>query len=226
MKLAKKMLACVVALVLMASFSVMAFAEAKTVEFVVAAQGEAVVGKTVVISLSAKNAVGLASADILIGFDPAVLEFDAAATNTLNEDWGIKDPKSKLNVEGGLVQDKDDQVSASLTSSKAITTAETSIANYVFKVKAAGDAKLTATVESITGASADGNTALEMVGKTSVSSLTAKTAAATTTTTTTKAPSTTGKTNEIPKTGEAGLAVAAGLVVLAGAAFVVSKKKK
>lgn len=50
-------------------------------------------------------------------------------------------------------------------------------------------------------------------------------AASTTAPSTTKAPSTTAPTTNIPQTGDAGVGVAAGLFMLAGAAFVFTRRK-
>lgn len=211
MKLAKKMLACVVALVLMGSFAVMAFA-ADPFEVLVAAKGEAVVGETVVVAVSVDKAKGLAAINFDMAYDATVLEFVSVKK--------AEGAKFDLFSGGVPITGSSAQLTGGALLEGALDTDSSPMAEYTFKVLKAGDAKLALAVTSTKDA-ADA----EMTSVVKVTALTAKEVAETTT----KAPTetTTGKGNtEIPKTGEAGLAVAAGLVVLAGAAFVVSKKKK
>jgi len=226
MKLAKKMLACVIALALIGCFASVAFAADANLTVKVTA-GEAKVGQDVEVKIALEKAVGVCAGDLGLKFDPTVLEFKSSAT-------AQQAMLAELTVVHGKATDGNDEVTVSFTHVESIAADKgdsLEIVVFTFKVLKAGDAKLALTINSFAEVDAEfpeGKDIKDAVKK-SVVELTATDGGGNNTT----APSTTGdgttttKKPDIDVTGgEAGLAVAAGLVVLAGAAFVVSKKRK
>ena len=211
MKLAKKLLACVVALALIGSFALMAFAEGEEKVIVQITTADKVVkDQNVKVTVSLKNAVGVGSANIFFTYDKDALEFVSA-----------KDIAPK----GDVVAEKisgEFECSVGLMLSGGITESDFVLAEFVFKVKADTGAKTKLEFTNATKVYGTDNNAKAADLKNL--ELTVEAAAPATT-----APSTTVPGTTVPKTGDVGgasLAAAAGLVVLAGAAFVVSKKKK
>ena len=179
---------------------------ALTIKF---AATNAAVGQEVQITVSLLNSKGVSAGNIFFSFDKTVLEFVKAEE---------KAPAGASGVVANI--GNDGNASIALMCLNALTEETNELAVFTFKVLKAGNAGIK--VVSANFSDADGKTVPEFrivgdnitVGE-----------AATTTAVTTTAPTGTGKPNN-PPTGDAGLAVAAGLVVLAGAAFVLSKKRK
>ena len=71
MKLAKKMLACAMALAMVAALALTAFA-APAINVTAT---DAVVGGTITVKVAATGVTGLESGDLILNYDPAVLEF-------------------------------------------------------------------------------------------------------------------------------------------------------
>lgn len=218
MKLAKKMLACVVALVLISGFAVMAFAEeAAPVKFVLSTTGDAVVDGEIVVNVSVKNAKGIGTVELELAYDAEVFEFvksEGAATMP----FGVI---ATGNPSAGLV-------TANAMHQDTVTVEEGSYVDVTFKVLKAGEAKFDLKVNAVTDADdvAIATEADEVSITVTATEEPAETTEATTTDPTATTEATTGGNGGVPQTGDAGLAVAAGLVVLAGAAYVVTKKRK
>ena len=213
MKLAKKVLACVVALALIGTLAISAFA-ADAALTLTPASSEVEVGKTVTLSAALTNAKGLENGTVTLVYDPAVLE----VVNI--EPASVKGLSSACDeAEAGVINDAFAYTKAAEEDTTALFTVE-------FKVKAAGSTTVTLSVM-------DGD--ISGIDEPAAVSATIKGAEVTVPETTTAAPTvapskddnnTTKPEDKIPATGDAGIAVAAGLVVLAGAAFVASKKTK
>lgn len=240
MKIAKKMLACVMALALLGCFAVTAFAATPSV---VAVPGKVDDG-TVAVTIIAKNAVGLTSADVVLKYDPAVFEY-SYAENAADADQ-IAGTKNNT-----FTADYNGEVSGEVTIGFYFKTSLTTTAEAVAQAKKGAvinydenafkaivvyldviDAKAASSELALTGnfktLTADANavnakaTATLKEVPTTVAPTEAPTAAPTTVPT-----SDIPDTGDEPKTGDnAALAVAAGVVLLAGAAFVITKKRK
>lgn len=209
MKLAKKMLASVLALAMVAALALTAFAAAPVIKMTAT---DAVVGKTVTVNVSADQWVGCKSADLEFTYNTDVLEYVS-----------IEEPADRTykTAEGDLV---DNVITWSFYFRDAATaTDSTSIATITFKVLKAGDANV-----SVKATSWDGT---DMPAEASVVVKAHEPAVVTTVAPTTAEPTsakpgvdpTTGK--NITQTGEASIAVIAGVMALAAVAFVVTKKK-
>ncbi len=180
------------------------------VKIVISKDKKAVVGEKITLTFALEKAKGIGAANFFMTYDKSVLEFDSSADIAAGK-------------AGMVVAEKveDGKVTVSIAATTAIAVDDISLATFTFKVLKEGDPKLDVTVKALS----DGNNADMDYVKPVITDIW-DTAAESTTAGTTAA-GTTGTTSEIPKTGDtASLAVAAGLVVLAGAAFVVSKKRK
>ena len=219
MKLAKKVLACVVVLAIMSTLAISAFAADASL-VLSADKSAAEIGDTITVDLSMSNATGLENLGLFVSYDDAVLELASVASSNDN-----------------AIAEQNDagDVSVGYMNMNSNSNADLALAKMTFKVIAEGNAKITAAL--ITDDNGDADIAVVTVGSTSTSisvTGTEKTTAApdepsAAPSDTTAAPDgddTTKPADEIPATGDAGIAVAAGLVVLAGAAFVASKKRK
>lgn len=221
MKLAKKMLACAIALAMVAALALTAFAAAPTIKM---SATKATVGETVTVTVAATDMAGLESAVLYFGYDPAVLEFVSAAAPA----------GAAFQLAGGIPVDKaqdgsDGVVSAALMYMEAADS-DTDLAVLTFNVLVAGTTEVTLTVDSWDGTDAPADAALTIVAEdptTAPDDTTTTTAPVTTT----EAPAEdtsaveTTKGTEIPKTGEAGVAAIAGVMALAAVAFVATRKK-
>lgn len=219
MKLAKKALAVVVAIALISTLAISAFA-ADAALVLTPSTSTAQIGDTVTVDLSLSNAAGLENLGLIVSFDQDKLEL----TNVVSgNDNAIAEKNSAGDVSVGYMN---------MNSNKADTLA---LATMTFKVLAEGSADITAEL-IVTDGKADINGVTVSSNSTTITLTgTEKTTAAPTEptvapsaddSTTPSGDDTTKAEDEIPQTGDAGIAVAAGLVVLAGAAFVASKKRK
>lgn len=214
MKLAKKILACVIALALTACLGVVAFAADAPSVILDGKYDDST--KTLTVTMSLDKAKGHQTATLLVGFNDKEVEFVSA------EEAGD-------NNVAGLATDGKNLSGASMTS-KEFKDDVLAIATYTLKVKD-GVNKVTLTVndESVV----DDTIKVANAGKSFVfSTEKATTEPAPSTkadddnkTTTKPAETTTKKPDTIKKTGDAGIAVIAGVSALAAVAFVVTKKK-
>ena len=210
MKLAKKILACVIALALTACLGVVAFAADAPSVILDGKYDDST--KTLTVTMSLDKAKGHQTATLLVGFNDKEVEFVSA------EEAGD-------NNVAGLATDGKNLSGASMTS-KEFKDDVLAIAIYTLKVKD-GVNKVTLTVndESVV----DDTIKVANAGKSFVFSTEKATTEVTSVAPTTKAPTapetTTKKPDTIKKTGDAGIAVIAGVSALAAVAFVVTKKK-
>lgn len=212
MKLAKKVLACVVAFALMSVLAISAFAANATLG--VSAPATAEIGQTITVVGKISGANDLQSATFAMHYDPEYLEFVSATA--------VDGGQSGL-ASDGLVTD------ALAYSTNAGYDAK-DLLTVTFKVlKDNGSTEVTFDVldEDISGldGAATGAATIKFQEKATAAPITTAAPTDAPTGDATTAP-TTKTEDKIPQTGDAGIAVAAGLVVLAGAAFVASKKTK
>lgn len=217
MKLAKKMLAGVLALAMVAALALTAFAATSTITVTPKKDGD-----KLVVTVDAKDMAGLESADLQFKYDTSVLKYvsvDKAADSSYEfYDGGLAEEDASLVTWSFYYREK--------------ATADCGICVITFEVLKDEDTKIDVIVESWTGEGIDGHKAPASVAvKLEKETTTAPTTAAPTTAApTTAAPTeatskvpTTG--NKIPQTGEAGVAAIAGVMVLAAVAFVATRKK-
>lgn len=217
MKLAKKMLACAMALAMVAALALTAFAAAPVVTM--SAAEYVAVGDEVTVTVSATGMAGLMSADLEFAYDATALEFVKVAKPAgAAYDMGLGDKIA------------DGAVTWSFMYSEAAT-ADSDLAVLTFKVLKEGDATITVKYNSWDGT--DEPAAASVVVSQKVVPTTAEptTAAPTTAAPTTVAPTTEvgseePTTGDIPQTGEAGVAAIAGVMALAAVAFVATRKKE
>lgn len=221
MKLAKKAFAVVVAIALISTLAISAFATDATASLSLSADKPSVeIGDNVTVTLAINNAAGLTNGGFTLTYDSAVLQYVS------HQDVNAAAMAVGLVSEGTF--------NAGVMYAEAATDANITVCSVTFKTLQEGDTNLTLGVLNgdIDGVTIDSDASLTI-------SVTEQTTAAPTEPTEAPAPDDTdpsetpsddGKdqpiVDEIPKTGDAGIAVAAGLVVLAGAAFVASKKRK
>ena len=206
MKLAKKMLASVLALALVAALALTAFAAASEI---VMTANKAVVGETVTVTVSAKNMAGLESADLVFNYDEAALEFVS-----IEEFDGDAAPDL---TEG----DKFDTGSISWSMLYKKTAKEDSgLAVLTFKVLKAGDTSVAVEVGSWDGTDAPADVTVTVAAEEKATTPAPTEPAPAEPTS--KVPTT---DNKIPQTGEAGVAAIAGVMALAAVAFVATRKK-
>lgn len=233
MKIAKKVLAVVMAVAMVACLSVMAFA-AGTVSL---KAGEVVDGKVKVQAI-AKDYADFKADDWVLTYDTAALKLAASANPAVT---------NPANGTGDLTQIGTDTVALAAMGGNLITAYNAEKAGeiqigFAFKETLGSAAEtILFTVEfEVTNGAKNVEVKLAKKDGTAVDSLVLlkeevaeTTTAAPVETTTAEVPSTdapttaAGKTDGDNKTGDTGvLAIAAGVVALAGAAFVVSKKRK
>ncbi len=233
MKIAKKVLAVVMAVAMIACLSAMAFAADGKVTL---KASEVADGKFKV-EVLAKDYADLQSANWVVKYDAAVLKCSAAKYGA-----GL----TTAILDGELMQQFNNTVDGEVQIGYAFTnnlgTADETVLFYMdFEVEDTAAKKVTialsgddtATIDVVLKAEEETTEAPTTAEPTTAEPTTAEpttkaptTEAPTTAEPTTKAPTTTNKTDGKP-TGDTGvLAIAAGVVALAGAAFVVSKKRK
>lgn len=199
MKLAKKMLACAMALAMVAALALTAFA-APAINVTAT---DAVVGETITVTVAATGATGLESGDLTLNYDPAVLEF----------------VKVTPNAAGGFTPAAGNPVAGEVTFSfmylEASTAADVEFMTVEFKVLKAGDAKLAVVLGSFDGV--DGDVAIN-VNKVEAESEDAGN-------NNEGGDDNEGGTTVIPPLGDAGVAAIAGVMAIAAVAFVATRKK-
>ena len=205
MKLAKKMLASVIALAVVAALALTAFAAAPVVSLTAT---KAVVGENVTISVSAKDMAGLESGDF-------VFEYDAEALKYVSVDQS-SEAKFAMAVGGN----PDGMVTFSFAFLEAAT-ADSEICTVTFKVLKAGDTDVALKIESWDGTEQPADVTVTV--KAEEKATTPAPTEPAPTEPTSKVEPTTG--DKIPQTGEAGVAAIAGVMALAAVAFVATRKK-
>lgn len=215
MKLAKKMLASVLALALVAALALTAFAAAPTLS-VVPNDTTVAVGETLTLTVAGVDMVGTETGTLFFQFNPEVLEFVS-----------VESTDDGFAGEGGMKLDSNDTVSYGFMFMSGAKK-DTTFATITFKVIAEGDATVNYTVDSWTGtdAPADGSVAINALAERPTEPPVVDeptTAAPVEDTSKTNTPTNPG--TKIPQTGEAGVAAVAGIMALAAVAFVVTRKK-
>lgn len=202
MKLAKKMLASAVALVMVAALALTAFAATPVVTMTAT---DAVVGETVTITVSGKDIAGLESADLVFNYDASALEYVSVAKAA-----DIFDLATGGNPEAGTV-----------TFSFAYlekATEDADLCVLTFKVLKAGATDVTLSYNSWDGTEQPADAKVTIAG-----------AEAPTETPDDNKGGNDGQNggdqNKIPQTGEAGIAAIAGVMAIAAVAFVATRKK-
>ena len=207
MKLAKKMLACAMALAMVAAFALTAFAAAPVVSLT--ADQYANVGDEVKVVVAGKNIVGLEAADLEFAYDAEALEFVSVEAGSSDFIPVSGSPKAGM-------------VTFSLMYLEAAK-ADVTFCTITFKVLKAGDTDVTVKYNSWAG------TDEPAAAKVTVAQKEVTTEAPVVTTeapvVTTEAGSEVPTKNDIPETGEAGVAAIAGVMALAAVAFVATRKK-
>lgn len=204
MKLAKKMLASVVALALVAAFALTAFAAAPVVSLTAT---DAVVGENVTITVAAKDMAGLESADLEFTYDATALEFVSV--------------KQAEGAEFTMALGGNPEAGVATFSFAFVEAAkeDSALCTITFKVLKADATTVTLKYNSWGGTEEPAEATVEVKEK--VVETTAPTTEAPAEDTS-KAPTT---DNKIPQTGEAGVAAIAGVMALAAVAFVATRKK-
>ncbi len=210
MKLAKKMLASVIALAVVAALALTAFAAAPVVSLTAS---KAVVGENVTITVAAKDMAGLESADLEFAYDAEALEYVSVKAGSTEFTPAAGNPEKGL-------------VTFSLMYLETAT-ADTTLCTITFKVLKAGNTDVAMTIGSWDGTEQPADVTVTVAAEEKTTA-----PAPSTTETTTEAPVVTEPTsevpttdNKIPQTGEAGVAAIAGVMALAAVAFVATRKK-
>ena len=207
MKLAKKMLACAMALAMVAALALTAFAAPA----ITMTATEAVVGETVTVTVAGVDMVGLESADLVFGYDEAALEFvsivEAESDNAPDLTEGDK-------FDAG-------QISFSLLYKKGAK-ADTAFAVITFKVLKAGATDVTVEVNSWDGTETEAAST-----KVTVAAEEAPTEGGDEVTPPVEGGDENGDKDPevIPPLGDAGVAAIAGVMAIAAVAFVATRKK-
>ena len=231
MKLAKKMLACALALAMVAALALTTFAAATTFSVAAVKSDD---GKQVVVTLSATEYAGFKSGSLTVSYDHTALEFVKGAGTATSAVDG-------LTVVAGIPAGKtaeDDVISVGLMYAETATNANEDVLTLTFNVVDAKNSTISVAVGEWDGTDkpADVSVNVVMVEETTKAPETTTAAPETTTaapeTTTVVedasevAPETTTKTpDSIAPLGDAGVAAVAGVMALAAVAFVVTRKK-
>ena len=221
MKIAKKVLAVVMAVAMVACLSAMAFATESSVSLKVGAVEDGKFRVEIVTS-----DVDLQSANFVVKYEAAALKCAAAKVGA-----GL----TTAVMDGNLIQQANNTVDGEVQIGLAFTNnlgqdagVEGEVVLYYmdFEVEDAEASKVTITLEADEKAADSAEVVLKEVEETTTVEVEETTTAKVDETTTAKTETTTNKVVG-PETGDTGvLAIAAGVVALAGAAFVVSKKRK
>lgn len=211
MKLAKKILACVIALALTACLGVVAFAaDTASISTETSFNAET---RELTVKLYANNAKETAS--LFLDYDHSLATFVSATAF-----------KGSYTAVAGETADDAKLLSGSAMSMEQFDTAAVEIGTYVLKVKDGVDSlTLTSKGSEIDSQPVDYSTAVDTKAPEKTSETTTVAPAVDPTTATTAPETTTKKPDDIKKTGDAGIAVIAGVSALAAVAFVVTKKK-
>ncbi len=212
MKLAKKMLACAMALAMVAAFALTAFAAAPVVSLTATQYKN--VGDEITITVAATGMTGLEAADLEFAYDAEALEFvKIAKTEDIKADMAAGDKVADGVVTWSIVYMDGAE-------------ADSGLAVLTFKVLKDGDTTVSVKYNSWAGTdepAAASVVVTEAPVPTTVT--TTETTTETTTVTTTEAGSEVETTDKIPQTGEVGVAAIAGVMALAAVAFVATRKK-
>ena len=203
MKLAKKMLASVIALAVVAALALTAFAAAPVVSLTAS---KAVVGEEVTITVAAKDMAGLESADLEFAYDAEALEYVSVKAGSTDFTPAAGNPEAGL-------------VTFSLMYLETAT-ADTTLCTITFKVLKAGNTDVAMTVGSWDGTDAPADVTVTVAAEEKATTPAPTEPAPAEPTS--KVPTT---DNKIPQTGEAGVAAIAGVMALAAVAFVATRKK-
>ncbi len=214
MKLAKKMLACAMALAMVAAFALTAFAAAPVVSLT--ADQYVNVGDEVKVVVAGKNIVGLEAADLEFAYDAEALEFVSVEAGSSDFMPVSGSPKAGM-------------VTFSLMYLEAAK-ADVTFCTITFKVLKAGDTDVTVKYNSWAGTDEPAAAKVTVAQKEVTTEAPVVTTEAPVVTTeapvvTTEAGSEVPTTGGIPETGEAGIAAIAGVMALAAVAFVATRKK-
>ncbi len=247
MKIAKKVLALVMALAMVAGFACVSFA----------AQNPTITAKAtetdgyVKVVLTAKDAVGMASFDIVLDYDASVLTFDFAEEgvdaakmsdtkkNSFSYEIGDTDAANGKLLVGGYFKTNiktAEETAADAKPGKDVTVDDKTfdLVTVYFAVADAEAYNADVKVSGGFGMGENKDDATAHTIKAFTKTVTLKEAPETTTkapvvdkeTTTKKAPVTNPDTGDKPQGDNMALAAAFGVVALAGAAFVITKKRK
>ncbi len=220
MKLAKKMLACAMALAMVAALALTAFAAPE----ITMDSASAKVGEEVTITVAAKDIVGVVAAgDLVFTYDAEALEFVK-----VKKAYDEFDLTAQGNPEAG-------KVTFSFAFAEAATE-DVALCTITFKVLKAGASAVTMELKSLSDPN-ENSVELAKLPSATVTGLEETTAAPTTIAPTTAAPTTaapvedesapvsTTAADKIPQTGDVGVAAIAGVMALAAVAFVATRKK-
>lgn len=206
MKLAKKMLACAMALAMVAALALTAFAAAPVVTL--SATEYAEVGEEVTVTVAATGMAGLMSADLEFSYDAAALEFVSIAKAADSAyDMGAGDKVADGTVTWSFMF---------MNSAEA----DSGLAVLTFKVLKAGDTDVALKINSWDGTDVPADASVTVSQKEVPTEDVDPVDPAVTTTT--KEP---GTTDVIKQTGDAGVAAIAGVMAIAAVAFVATRKK-
>ncbi len=236
MKIAKKVLAVVMAVAMIAALSAMAFAETKaTIALTV---GEADADGNIPVTVSLKDAEGFKSGDATVTFDPTVLQFvpktAKMAVETHSDFKALGDAGNSANLEANDTEAAAGKLIIGFYFKEDLSDlagwgVDADVNNFgvcVLKFKALkADAEASLAVEGKLEVGDEKNIEYKT---TAVVSKAAPVTESTSVEVKTEGESTTNPgTGDDKKTGDnMALAAAAGVVVLAGAAFIISKKRK
>ena len=235
MKIAKKVLAVVMAVAMIAALSAMAFAETKaTVALTV---GEADADGNIPVTVSLKDAEGFKSGDATITFDPTVLQFvpkTAKMAVEQSKDFkALGDAGNSANLEANDTEAAAGKLIVGFYFKEDLSDlagwgVDADINNFgvcILKFKALkADVEASIAVEGKLEVGDEKNIEYKT---TAVVSKAAPVTESTPAEVKTEGESTTNPSTGDKKTGDnMALAAAAGVVVLAGAAFIISKKRK
>lgn len=225
MKLAKKMLACAVALAMVAALALTAFAAPTTLAVKAEKSTD---GKQVVVTVSATDYANFKSGALTVEYDPAALQFVKGSGTPTSAMDGIT-------VVAGIPADmtaEDGVISVGLMYAEVATNATEDVFMLTFNVLKNENSTIAVKVGEWDGTDkpADASGKVVLVEETTAAPTTAAptTAAPTTAAPTTEevsvAPSTDAPTTT-PPMGDVGVAAVAGVMALAAVAFVVTRKK-
>lgn len=209
MKLAKKMLACAMALAMVAALALTAFAAAPVVTL--SATEYAEVGETVTVTCAATGMAGVMSADLEFTYDASALEFvSIKKAGDAAYDMGAGDKVAEGTVTWSFMF-------------MEAATADSGLAVLEFKVLKAGDTSVAAKVISWDGTDEPADASVTVSQKEIETTTVAPE-------TTTAAPEVESKEEpttdkDIHDTGDTGVAVIAGVMAIAAVAFVATRKK-
>lgn len=222
MKLTKKILAVVLAVALVAVLGVAAFAAGPSLSLSATKSG-----KTVTLTLSGSDLTGFQAGDVVITYDNTKLTYVDSSTSA-PDGTGV----------AGKAIDVDNQVTFSYMAVDAMKTSSAVLATYTFKVVdgADGTADFSMSIGSFSVNDAEvtpatSGTSVDLTEKPSEITPAPDTKPSTTEPTSSATPvEPTSRTNGsgkkgIAQTGEASIAVIAGVMAVAAAAFVATRKK-